>query len=74
MRDGCWCGVMRDCGADVRELLDNGHPMACVGDAVFVYVDIFTAHVNIGFSRAAELPGLDGLFEDTGRFIRYVML
>jgi hypothetical protein len=28
-----WFEVMRDCGDDVRELLHDGHPTACVGDA-----------------------------------------
>src|SRR5688572_30783756 len=44
-----WFEVMRGCGADVRELLHDGHPTACVGDAAFGYVNAFTAHVNVGF-------------------------
>ena len=50
-----WFAVMRDCGRDVRELLHDGHPTACVGDAAFAYVNAFTAHVNVGFFRGAEL-------------------
>jgi hypothetical protein len=30
-----WFEVMRACGDDVRELLHDGHPTACVGDAAF---------------------------------------
>jgi hypothetical protein len=30
-----WFEVMRECGDDVRELLHDGHPTACVGDAAF---------------------------------------
>lgn len=44
-----WFGVMRGCGDDVRELLHDGHPTACVGDAAFGYVNAFTSHVNVGF-------------------------
>ena len=30
-----WFEVMRGCGDDVRELLHDGHPTACIGDAAF---------------------------------------
>ena len=50
-----WFEVMRDCGDDVRELLHDGHPTACVADAAFAYVNAFKAHVNVGFFRGAEL-------------------
>ena len=30
-----WFEVMRGCGDDVRELLHDGYPTACVGDAAF---------------------------------------
>ena len=50
-----WFRVMRDCGDDVRELLHDGHPTACVGDAAFAYVNAFTAHVNAGFFRGGRL-------------------
>ena len=43
-----WFDLMRDCGTDVRELLHDGHPTACVADATFAYVNSFTAHVNVG--------------------------
>src|SRR5882672_5684174 len=48
-----WFEVMRDCGDDIRELLHDGHPTACVGDAAFAYVNAFTAHVNVGFFLGA---------------------
>src|SRR6476646_8873852 len=44
-----WFEVMRGCGDDVRELLHDGHPTACIGDAAFAYVNAFKAHVNVGF-------------------------
>ncbi len=69
-----WFDVMRDCGADVRELLHDGHPTACVGDAAFAYVNSFTAHVNVGFFHGAELPDSNRLLEGTGKFMRHVKL
>ena len=69
-----WFDVMRRCGDDVRELLHDGHPTACVGDAAFGYVNAFTAHVNVGFFRGAELADPDGLLAGTGKFMRHVKL
>ena len=69
-----WFEVMRVCGEDVRELLHDGHPTACVGDAAFAYVNAFKAHVNVGFFRGAEIPDPEGLLEGTGRFMRHVKL
>ena len=69
-----WFEVMRDCGDDVRELLHDGHPTACVGDAAFGYVDAFTAHVNVGFFRGAEIADPECLLEGTGKFMRHVKL
>jgi len=69
-----WFDVMRDCGDDVRELLHDGHPTACVGDAAFAYVNSFRAHVNVGFFHGAQLPDPDRLLEGTGKFMRHVKL
>ena len=69
-----WFQVMRSCGEDVRELLHDGHPTACVGDAAFAYVNAFTAHVNVGFFRGAEIRDPGGLLEGDGRFMRHVKL
>ena len=69
-----WFDVMRACGDDVRELVHDDQPTACVGDAAFAYVDAFTAHVNVGFFRGAALPDPAGLLEGTGKFMRHVKL
>jgi hypothetical protein len=69
-----WFEVMRGCGEDVRELLHDGHPTACVGDAAFSYVNAFTAHVNVGFFRGAELADPERLLEGTGKLMRHVKL
>ena len=67
-----WFEQMRGCGADVRELLQDGHPTACVGDAAFGYVDAFRAHVNVGFFHGAGLDDPGGLLEGSGKRIRHV--
>jgi hypothetical protein len=69
-----WFEVMRECGDDVRELLHDGHPTACIGDAAFGYVNAFTAHVNVGFFRDAEMEDPESLLEGTGKFMRHVKL
>ena len=69
-----WFDVMRDCGDDVRELLHDGHPTACVADAAFAYVDAFRAHVNVGFFRGTQIADPEGLLEGTGKFMRHVKL
>ena len=69
-----WFDVIRECGDDVRELLHDGHPTACVEDAAFAYVNAFKAHVNVGFFRGAEIADPDGLLEGTGKFMRHVKL
>ena len=69
-----WFEVMRGCGDDVRELLHDGHPTACVADAAFAYINVFRAHVNVGFFRGAEIPDPEGLLEGTGKYMRHVKL
>ena len=69
-----WFEVIRECGDDVRELLHDGHPTACVTDAAFAYVNVFKAHVNVGFFRGAEIADPDDLLEGTGKFMRHVKL
>jgi hypothetical protein len=67
-----WFEQMRGCGADVRELLHDGCPTACVGDAAFGYVNAFSAHVNVGFFHGAELHDPAGLLEGAGKRMRHV--
>ena len=69
-----WFEIMRGCGDNVRELLQDGHPTACVGNAAFAYVNAFTAHVNVGFFRGAEIADPSRLLEGTGKFMRHVKL
>ena len=67
-----WFTRMRECGADVRELMHDGCPVACVGDAPFGYVNVFRAHVNVGFFTGADLDDPAGLLIGSGRRMRHV--
>ena len=69
-----WFEVMRKCGDEVRELLHDGCPTACLGDAAFGYVNVFTSHVNVGFFQGASLPDPARLLQGTGKFMRHVKL
>ena len=69
-----WFDAMRACGDDVRELLHDGQPTACVGDAAFAYVDAFTAHVNVGFFHGNDLADPAALLQGAGKFMRHVRL
>ena len=69
-----WFDVMRKCGDEVRELLHDGCPVACLGDAPFGYVNVFTAHVNVGFFHGAALPDPTQLLQGAGKFMRHVKL
>jgi hypothetical protein len=69
-----WFEAMRACGDDVRELLHDGHPTACVADAAFGYVNAFKSHVNVGFFRGAEIVDPHNLLEGSGKFMRHVKL
>lgn len=69
-----WFETIRLCGGDVGDLLHDGHPTACVGDAAFAYVNAFTAHVNVGFFGGASLADPERLLQGTGKFMRHVTL
>ena len=69
-----WFVRMRHCGNDVRELMHDGCPTVCVGDAAFGYVSAFTDHVNVGFFFGALLEDPARLLEGTGKRGRHVKL
>lgn len=69
-----WFARMRACGPDVREVLHDGCPTACVGDAAFAYVAAFTGHANVGFFHGASLPDEARLLEGSGKLMRHVKL
>jgi hypothetical protein len=69
-----WFDAIRKCGDEVRELLHDGCPTACLGDAAFTYVNVFTSHVNVGFFQGAALPDPSHLLQGAGKFMRHVKL
>jgi hypothetical protein len=53
-----WFKRLRSCGPDIRELMHDGCPVACVEDAAFADVNVFTTHINV--VRHVKLrPGLE---------------
>jgi hypothetical protein len=69
-----WFLRMRQCGDDVRELIHDGCPVACVEDAAFAYVNSFKSHVNVGFFHGARLEDPAGLLQGSGKRMRHVTL
>jgi hypothetical protein len=69
-----WFAQVRHCGEDVRELMHDGCPVACVEDAPFAYVNTFKAHVNVGFFNGAMLDDSAGLLQGSGKRMRHVRL
>jgi hypothetical protein len=69
-----WFEVMRRSGDEVRELLHDGCPVACLGDAPFGYVNVFTSHVNVGFFHGASLSDPARLLQGNGKSMRHVKL
>jgi hypothetical protein len=69
-----WFVRMRQRGTDVRELMHDGCPTACVEDAAFGYVNAFRDHVNVGFFFGALLKDPGRLLEGTGKRGRHVKL
>ena len=67
-----WFEVMRGCGDEVREVLHDGAPTGCLGDVAFGYVNVFTAHVNVGFFYGAALRDPKGILVGSGKRMRHV--
>ena len=67
-----WFARMRDCGNDVRELIHDGCPVVCIEDVPFGYVNVFKAHVNVGFFLGAQLRDPKGLLVGSGKRMRHV--
>src|SRR5438309_10175899 len=59
--------VMRKCGDEVRELLHDGCPVACLGDAAFGSVTVFHSHVNVGCFHGAASPDPARVLQGAGK-------
>ena len=66
--------VLRSSGPGVTELLHDGQPTAGVDGLALGYVNVFRAHVNLGFFLGASLDDPAGLLQGSGRFMRHVKL
>lgn len=69
-----WFERLRAAGPDVREVLHDTYPTACVEEAAFAYVAAFKAHANIGFFQGASLPDPKGLLDGAGKRMRHVKI
>jgi hypothetical protein len=69
-----WFEAMRSCGEDVHEVMHDGMPTSCVGELAFAYVNVYSAHVNVGFFQGSALPDPSGILRGSGKFMRHVKL
>lgn len=69
-----WFQHLRSRGDEVREILHDGCPVACLGDAPFASVNLFTAHVNLAFFHGASFPDPARLLHGAGKYMRHVKL
>lgn len=69
-----WLICLRRRGDDVRVVMHDGGPTACVAGAAFAYVGSFSAHVSVGFFHGAALPDPAGLLQGSGKFMRHVKI
>lgn len=69
-----WFETLRALGPEHREILHDGAPTACLGEAAFAYTAGFTAHAAVGFFHGADLPDPAGLLEGSGKRMRHVKL
>jgi len=67
-----WFEQVRECGHEVLELMHDGCPIACIEDAPFGYVNVFTSHVNVGFFNGSALADPARLLEGSGKRMRHV--
>ena len=69
-----WFEAIKDCGSDVEDIFHDGHPVVCVEEAPFAYINVFTHHVNLGFFYGAELVDEGKLLTGTGKRMRHIKL
>jgi hypothetical protein len=69
-----WFARLRRGGDDVRELMHDGCPVACVEDTPFAYVNTFKSHINVGFFHGVALEDPARLLEGSGKRMRHVKL
>lgn len=70
---GCF-DALRGAGPGIQELLHDGWPTVCIGDAALACVQVYSAHVNLSFFQGAALPDPQHLLAGAGKFMRHVKL
>src|SRR5262245_24247323 len=61
-----WFAVLRECGDDVRELLHDGCPVACVDDVALAYVNTLKNEVNVWLFSGVVVGGSWGILGERG--------
>lgn len=69
-----WFARLRSCGDEVRVLVHDGCPVACLGDVPFGYTHVFRSHVNVGFFYGSDLHDPARLLVGSGKRMRHVRL
>ena len=69
-----WFNAIKKCGSDVQDIFHDDYPIGCVNNAPFAYINVFTAHVNLGFFYGVDLPDTVQLLEGTGKRMRHIKL
>ncbi len=69
-----WFEVIKKMGSDVQPIFHDNYPIGCVDEAPFAYVNVYAAHVNVGFFYGADLPDPKVLLEGTGKRMRHIKL
>lgn len=69
-----WFEIIKESGPEVEAIFHDNYPIGCIEDAPFAYVNVYTAHVNVGFFYGAYLPDPSGILEGTGKHMRHVKL
>ena len=66
--------TIQSCGNDVQGIFHDGHPIACVQNAPFTYINVFSKHMNLGFFYGVELEDSTGMLQGTGKRMRHIKL
>ena len=69
-----WFQAIMDCGPDVQGIFHDDYPIGCVEEAPFAYVNVYQAHLNIGFFYGVDLPDPLGLLEGKGKKMRHIKI
>ena len=69
----CYAMIQR-CGPEVVMIFHDNHPIGCVQDAPFAYLNVFKLHLNLGFFFGADLPDPTHLLQGTGKRMQHIKI